>query len=171
MQCVVFAGASGFIGRRLVASYREGGDSVTTIGRGGADVTWSDVDGLVRAVDGADLLVNLAGRTVNCRYTPENRAVILDSRVETTRQLSDAVRRSAEPPGVWMNSARSSRSRDSRASASAGRSSTDGGRTRRLAAGPARTTRSRRAAGVNDSAGCTSTTSSTSSASPTRRPS
>lgn len=104
MQRVVIAGASGFIGRRLVASYREGGDSVTTIGRGGADVTWSDVDGVVRAVDGADLIVNLAGRTVNCRYTPENRAVILDSRVETTRQLSDAVQRSAEPARVWMNS-------------------------------------------------------------------
>jgi NAD dependent epimerase/dehydratase family enzyme len=50
------------------------------------------------------MVVNLAGKSVNCRYTPANRAEILRSRVETTRQLRTAIARCAAPPALWVNS-------------------------------------------------------------------
>lgn len=97
------AGASGFIGQRLVRELRAQGYEVVRIGRTGPDASWDD-DAAVRAlVDGADLLVNLAGKIVNCRYTDANRTEILRSRVDTTRQLHQAVAASAKPPRLWLN--------------------------------------------------------------------
>lgn len=101
---VVLAGASGFIGRRLTEVHRSRGAVVTTVGRGSADVAWGDEAGIRRALDGADLLVNLAGKSVNCRYTPANRAEILRSRVQTTRALGEAIAAVASPPPLWVNS-------------------------------------------------------------------
>ncbi|WP_350349823.1 DUF1731 domain-containing protein [Agromyces sp. G08B096] len=104
MSTVVVAGASGFIGRSLVARHRARGDRVVTIGRGEADASWSDADAIRRLLDGADVLVNLAGRSVNCRYTAANRAEILRSRSETTATLREAVAAVSQPPPVWFNS-------------------------------------------------------------------
>ncbi|KQZ08410.1 NAD-dependent epimerase [Agromyces sp. Root1464] len=105
MTRVVIAGASGFIGAHLVARYRAAGIEVRTIGRGAsADAAWGDPAAIARAVDGCDLLVNLAGKSVNCRYTPGNRAEIIRSRVETTAALRAAVASAAAPPRVWVNS-------------------------------------------------------------------
>ncbi|PWB96696.1 epimerase [Salinibacterium hongtaonis] len=103
-QRVVVAGASGFIGTRLVESYRVAGASVSTIGREGADAVWGDSAAIAALLDGADLVVNLAGKSVNCRYTDANRAEIFRSRRETTRQISDAIAACAAPPPVWINS-------------------------------------------------------------------
>lgn len=100
---IVVAGASGFMGRHLVAAFRADGDEVMTIGRSAADATWGDADAIRAAVDGADVLINLAGKSVNCRYGRANRAEILRSRVETTRALGDAVAAVAHPPAVWLN--------------------------------------------------------------------
>ncbi|GAA3030912.1 epimerase [Microbacterium dextranolyticum] len=99
---VVIAGASGFVGSALVRAFRTDGYEVVTIGRGGP-VSWGHPEKIAEAVDGADVLVNLAGRSVNCRYTDRNRNEILRSRVETTRALHDAVLRARHPPRVWMN--------------------------------------------------------------------
>ncbi len=99
---IVIAGASGFIGQRLVARYRERGWEVVTIGRTGP-VRWGETDAIRRAVDGAELVVNLAGKSVNCRYSDENRAEILRSRVDTTRELAEAVRQASAPPPLWIN--------------------------------------------------------------------
>ncbi|GMA92555.1 epimerase [Homoserinibacter gongjuensis] len=101
---VVVAGASGFMGRSLVAHWRAAGREVQTIGRGAADARWGDADGIRRLLDGSELLVNLAGKSVNCRYGPANRAEILRSRVETTAELGRAVAGCAEPPPTWINS-------------------------------------------------------------------
>lgn len=103
-QRVVIAGASGFIGQRLVASFREEGASVSTIGRSGADARWDDQEAITALVDGADLLINLAGKSVNCRYSPANRAEIVRSRVATTEELGRAVRAASTPPSLWINS-------------------------------------------------------------------
>lgn len=101
---IVIAGASGFMGNYLVAAFRDAGETVVTIGRGDhADVRWGDADGIRRAVDGADLVLNLAGRSVNCRYTAANRDVILRSRIDTTRALGDAIAASAHPTPLWLN--------------------------------------------------------------------
>jgi NAD dependent epimerase/dehydratase family enzyme len=101
---VVVAGASGFMGRSLVEHYRAIGRDVHTIGRGAADARWDDPDGIRRLLDGSALLVNLAGKSVNCRYNAANRAEILRSRVETTAALGRAVANCVSPPPVWVNS-------------------------------------------------------------------
>jgi len=101
---IVLAGASGFIGQHLAAAFRAEGARVSLIGRHGPDASWGDTAGITALLDEADLLVNLAGKSVNCRYGPENRAEIVRSRVETTRELKEAVLACTAPPRVWMNS-------------------------------------------------------------------
>lgn len=100
---VVIGGAGGFMGRYLAQRYREAGRSVVTIGRSGADLGWGDADGIAAAVDGASLVVGLAGKSVNCRYNDANRAEIFRSRLSTTAQLSRAIGRAATPPPLWVN--------------------------------------------------------------------
>jgi len=53
-------------------------------------------------IDGADVVINLAGYTVNCRYHKKNRARIMDSRVDSTRIVGEAIRRAAKPPRIWL---------------------------------------------------------------------
>ena len=55
-----------------------------------------------RELDGADVVVNLAGRSVNCRYTPANRRAIKESRVNSTRVVGEAIAGAARPPRVWL---------------------------------------------------------------------
>ncbi|MET1043543.1 MAG: TIGR01777 family oxidoreductase [Microbacteriaceae bacterium] len=100
---VVIAGASGFIGRYVTERFRADGNTVITVGRHGADVTWGDTAALDAAVDGADLLINLAGKNVNCRYTLKNKKRIMASRVLTTGELGRAVAAAATPPTLWLN--------------------------------------------------------------------
>jgi NAD dependent epimerase/dehydratase family enzyme len=99
---IVIAGASGFMGRRIAGAYAATGDEVRRIGRTG-DAVWGDTAAIAREVDGADLVVNLAGKSVDCRYGPENRAEILRSRVATTTELGEAIRRAGTPPPLWIN--------------------------------------------------------------------
>lgn len=100
----VIGGATGFMGRFLTARLRDAGREVVTISRSGSDLTWSDQDGIDAAVDGASLVIGLAGTSVNCRYTPRNRAEIFRSRLDTTAALSRAISRAATPPPLWINS-------------------------------------------------------------------
>ncbi|WP_193070019.1 epimerase [Brevibacterium aurantiacum] len=103
----VIAGASGFIGTSLLVPLESWGYQVRTIGRAptsGAHVSWDDPQAIAAAIDGADLLINFAGRSVGCRYTDSNRRDIWDSRVLTTRTLNDAVRAASAPPRLWINS-------------------------------------------------------------------
>lgn len=99
---VVIAGGSGFVGRAVTEALATDGYATRQIGRN-APVRWEDAAALTRAVDGADLVINLAGKSVNCRYTDRNRAGILNSRVETTRALREAIATAERPPRVWMN--------------------------------------------------------------------
>lgn len=102
VRVAVIAGAGGFIGSALRGALTDEGYEVRTIGRSGP-VRWGDTDAIRDAVTGAELVVNLAGKSVNCRYTDENRDEILRSRVDTTRQLRDAIAASSRPPQVWFN--------------------------------------------------------------------
>lgn len=104
MSRVVIGGSTGFIGRHLQAAYRTEGREVVTISRSDADLTWDDQPGIDAAVDGAALVVGLAGKSVSCRYTPANRAEILRSRLETTAALGTAIARASAPPPLWVNS-------------------------------------------------------------------
>lgn len=102
----VVAGASGFIGGELLNALSTWGYTTRTIGRSpaSADATWDRPDLVAELIDGADLLINLAGRSVGCRYTDANRQVIWDSRVDTTRTLNAAVGAASAPPRLWINS-------------------------------------------------------------------
>ncbi|WP_378146472.1 epimerase [Cnuibacter sp. UC19_7] len=100
---VVLAGASGFIGQALRRSFESRGATVITIGRSGADARWGDTAAIRRAVDGAQLVVNLAGKSVNCRYDAANRREIFRSRLGTTREVADAIAGCELPPPVWLN--------------------------------------------------------------------
>lgn len=114
-RTVTVAGASGWIGTHLAQAFAARGAAVRTIGRGpGADATWADEQSLVAAVDGADLLINLAGRSVSCRYTKRTADEIFRSRVETTAALGRAVAAAADPPALWANASTGTIYRDAR---------------------------------------------------------
>ena len=101
---VVIGGSTGFMGQHLAARARAAGREVVTISRSGADIRWGDQAAIDRAVDGASLVIGLAGKSVNCRYTPENRAEIFRSRLETTGALGSAIAAASSPPALWVNS-------------------------------------------------------------------
>ncbi len=106
---IVIAGASGYLGRRLMQHFLSAGHRVTGLSRQPLTHHEQPWDGRtpgpwMSALEGCDLLINLAGRSVNCRYHRRNREQILLSRVESTRILGMAVENCAKPPEVWMNS-------------------------------------------------------------------
>jgi uncharacterized protein (TIGR01777 family) len=67
-------------------------------------VTWDarTLGDWAHEIDGADVVINLAGRSVNCRYNETNRRLILDSRVSSTRSVGEAIQQAKTPPRVWL---------------------------------------------------------------------
>ena len=107
---IVIPGGRGQVGQMLARHFHDAGHSVTVLARQASPTLWRTVpwDGRelgdwTREIDGADVVINLAGRSVNCRYNPGNRREILDSRVQTTRLLGAAIAQAARPPALWMN--------------------------------------------------------------------
>ncbi|WP_404285328.1 epimerase [Glutamicibacter arilaitensis] len=98
----VIAGASGFIGARLVHELSARGYELRIVGRSGP-VSWADQPAIDEAVNDAELLINLAGKNVGCRYSDAARNEILRSRVDTTRMLHRAVAAAGHPPKLWLN--------------------------------------------------------------------
>ncbi|MET0929360.1 MAG: TIGR01777 family oxidoreductase [Aeromicrobium sp.] len=115
LDTAVIAGASGYIGRHLKAALESRGVVVRTIGRSGSsDAAWSDPAGIVALLEGVDLLVNLAGRSVSCRYSRRNADEILRSRTETTAALASALAATSSPPSLWVNASTGTIYRDAR---------------------------------------------------------
>lgn len=98
----VLAGASGFIGERLRRELLAQGYELSIIGRRGP-IRWDELSKVEHAVNGAELLINLAGKNVGCRYNSKARNEILNSRVQTTRILHEAVSNATTPPKLWLN--------------------------------------------------------------------
>lgn len=98
----VIAGGTGFIGAAVAEAFEADGYDLRFVGRH-AGIGWDDGAAIKRAVDGADVVINFAGRSVNCRYTDRNRHEILSSRLSTTRTLRDAIESADRPPRVWLN--------------------------------------------------------------------
>lgn len=106
---VVIPGGSGQVGQVLARAFVADGHDVVVLGRGGRcavgrAVVW-DGDTLgawAHELDGADLVVNLAGRSVNCRYTRENLRRMMDLRVRSTRVVGEAIASAAAPPRLWL---------------------------------------------------------------------
>jgi len=113
MMKIILAGGTGTMGLILQQHFADRGDEVVVLTRrpglkqhpkarmvrwdGRTSGTWAT------EVDGADVLINLAGRSVDCRYTPKNKALILNSRVDATHVLGEAVMACARPPKLWIN--------------------------------------------------------------------
>jgi uncharacterized protein len=107
---IVLPGGSGQVGQALAQHLKQRGHHVTVLTRGPYSAPWETVhwDGesegsWIETLDGADVCINLAGRSVNCRYTAKNRAEIYNSRIVTTRLLNRVIANMAEPPRVWLN--------------------------------------------------------------------
>ena len=107
---IVLPGGSGQVGRMLARFFAECGHHVTVLTRGPYTAPWQTVhwDGASRGpwietLKGADVCINLAGRSVNCRYNEANRKQIYESRIGTTRLLNAVIAELEEPPHVWLN--------------------------------------------------------------------
>ncbi len=109
-QRFVLAGGSGQMGQLLARHFHAQGHSVTVLSRHPAPAPWTVLawDGRTpgawaESLNGSDVCINLAGRSVNCRATAANRAAILDSRVRPTQLLHQVIAKLSEPPRVWLN--------------------------------------------------------------------
>src|SRR2546427_3276762 len=109
---IVVAGGSGFIGSLLTESLVSGNNDVVVLTRSPrasvqsiCQVGWDGhtLGDWARELEGARALINLAGRSVNCRYNKGNRREIMESRVDSTRVLGEAIARCNSPPPVWLN--------------------------------------------------------------------
>lgn len=104
MKKVILAGGTGFIGEYFEGGFNELGYKVKIISRQPQYISWDDKTGIIEALEDAELLVNLAGKSVNCRYNAENKHEIMNSRIETTTILEESILACENPPKVWMNS-------------------------------------------------------------------
>jgi uncharacterized protein (TIGR01777 family) len=105
----VIPGGSGQVGTLLARELLHRGHDVVVLSRHPSAAPWRTVfwdaersGPWTRELEGADVIVNLAGRSVNCRYSPANRRDILDSRVASTRAVGEAITASRHPPRLWL---------------------------------------------------------------------
>src|SRR6266852_6316909 len=100
---IVMPGGTGHIGRFLGAALTEQGHDVVVVGRS-AGVRWDGrtLGAWADEVDGCDAVINLAGRSVSCRYTDAHLREMMDSRVDSARVVGQAIARAAKPPRVWL---------------------------------------------------------------------
>jgi uncharacterized protein (TIGR01777 family) len=105
---IVIPGGSGQVGTVLARTFKQNGHEVTILSRSPngeiQTVEWdAKTQGKwVSEIDGSDVVINLAGRNVNCRYTEENRRLIMDSRVDSTHAVGKAIANAENPPRVWL---------------------------------------------------------------------
>jgi len=106
---IIIPGGTGQVGTLLARAFHAANHEVIVLSRQPTSAPWRvvawDAETLgpwTAAVDGADVVINLAGRSVNCRYTPANRKLIIDSRVRSTAVVGEAIAQAANPPRVWL---------------------------------------------------------------------
>lgn len=106
---IIIPGGTGQVGTVLARAFHTDGHDVLVLGRTPSNLEWrtaiwdgETIGGWAKEIDGADVVINLAGRNVNCRYNPESRRQIMDSRVKSTKVVGEAIARSANPPKVWL---------------------------------------------------------------------
>lgn len=110
---IVLPGGSGHVGTLLARHFHEQGRHVTVLSRTPREAPWRVVpwnpakpetsDSWSRELEGSDVCINLAGRSVNCRYTEANKKEIYDSRIGTTRLLNRIISSLRNPPRLWLN--------------------------------------------------------------------
>lgn len=103
MKKNVLAGGTGFLGSFLASKFMDRGYEVIIISRNNGDVAWKDREAVVSFLSGADAVINLAGKSVDCRYNEQNKTEILAYRIETTKAIGTAVLECTRPPKLWIN--------------------------------------------------------------------
>jgi len=107
---VVIPGGSGQVGTVLARAFHQRGDKVVVLSRTQTDappwrvMKWNGetLGDWASEIEGADTVINLAGQSVNCRYTAENRRILIDSRVKSTRVVGQAIAQANNAPRVWL---------------------------------------------------------------------
>ena len=106
---IVIPGGTGQVGTVLARAFQGEGHDVVVLGRHAGSLPWrfvtwdgETIGGWADEIDGADVVINLAGRSVNCRYNAENRRQMMDSRVNSTRVVGEAISKATNPPKVWL---------------------------------------------------------------------
>ncbi|OYU79528.1 MAG: TIGR01777 family protein [Flavobacterium sp. BFFFF1] len=116
MAKLIIAAGTGFLGKVLIDHFSKTFDEIVILTRGetksGGNVqfiTWDakTLSGWEKALENADVLINLAGKSVDCRYTESNKREILASRIDSTQILNEAVLQCVNPPKHWLNSSTS----------------------------------------------------------------
>jgi uncharacterized protein (TIGR01777 family) len=107
---IVIPGGAGQVGQVLARHFHANNHAVTVLSRTPHPAPWRVVqwDGRtpghwIAELDGSDVCINLAGRSVNCRYNATNRRAIFDSRVQSTNVLNEVIAALNHPPPVWLN--------------------------------------------------------------------
>src|ERR1700733_1010993 len=107
---IVIPGGTGQVGQILARHFHQEGHHVTVLSRRPHAAPWRVIlwDGVtlgpwIEELDRCDVCINLAGKSVNCRYTPANRRSIFESRVRSTQILNQAIATIEQPPSVWLN--------------------------------------------------------------------
>ena len=106
---IVIPGGTGQVGSLLAHAFQRDGHDVVVVSRSPRSRPWREVawDGVTLAgwaseIDGCDVVINLAGRSVNCRYSAANRREMIESRVVSTRAVGEAIAQASRPPRVWL---------------------------------------------------------------------
>lgn len=107
---IVIPGGSGQVGQVLARHFFATGHQVTVLSRNSSNTPWRTVTWDAKSIgswaseiEQADVVINLTGRNVNCRYHDANRREIKQSRVESTRLIGNVITAAADPPRIWMN--------------------------------------------------------------------
>jgi uncharacterized protein len=107
---IVVPGGTGQVGTMLARVFHKDGHDVVVLGRRlPSQAPWrvkkwdaADIADWAKEIDGADVVINLVGRSVNCRYTLENRKEIIESRVKSVQAVGRAIQMAKRPPKVWL---------------------------------------------------------------------
>ena len=108
---IVIAGGSGFIGTALAAEFARRGYAVVVLTRsprapvaGIREVAWDakNPGAWTAELDGAEAVINLTGKNINCPHTPENLRALTASRVDSVNAIAAAISRAQPPPRVWV---------------------------------------------------------------------
>jgi NAD dependent epimerase/dehydratase family enzyme len=100
---IVIADATGFVGKYLVAKFQNEGYEIKIISKQKNHINWTNQTEIIEALENSELLINLAGKSVDCRYNEKNKKEIYDSRINTTKQLGEAILKCKQPPKLWIN--------------------------------------------------------------------